>query len=75
MNRRGWTGQMVNLLYLRKKRMRDVMSDKLKVRMAKEMANIILTSREKVIYTEDIMPSFYKIITEVTTYKSSSTGD
>jgi hypothetical protein len=64
-DRSGWTGQVVNLVGFDIKREGDVMADKLKERILKEMQNISLGPGVEVIYAQDIAALIQKAFTEM----------
>ena len=66
---------MENLVDFDEKRMNDVMSQKLEVRMGKQVADIILATGKKIVYADDIRSLFNIIFAEMTSQESGTTCD
>jgi hypothetical protein len=64
-NRRGGTGEVVNLINFEKNGKGDVVSHELEVTLFKEMRDIPLPAREIIIEADDIMPFVHEPFTEV----------
>ena len=56
MNRGGWAGQIIDLVYLNKDGLGKIVANQFKIGVAKQMADILFAAGEKVVQAEDIMP-------------------
>ena len=72
MDRRGRTGQMVNLIDFDKKGMNDIVANEFKKGIPKKVPNVISASREKVVYAENVISIIQQIVTQMTADKTGS---
>jgi hypothetical protein len=73
-NGRCRAGQVIDPIDFDKNRMDDIMSNKLKVGMRKQMSDVILTAREKVVDTKDVFISLQKCFTEMAAQKAGASS-
>ncbi|RHN81115.1 hypothetical protein MtrunA17_Chr1g0195531 [Medicago truncatula] len=62
MNRRSRTSKMIDLINFKKKRLNDVVSNKLKSRITKMMHNVLFSTGEEIINNNHTIPSRHQPI-------------
>lgn len=74
-DRRGRTGEVVNLVAFDNQRMHDVVPDQFEVRIADQVLNVRLAAGEKVVDADDVVSASDQPVAQVTSEKSGTAGD
>lgn len=75
MDRRSWTGKVVDFVYFHIKRKAYVMTHELKARVPVQMIDVLLGSREQVVYAKNFVSDVQKVVNEVRSQEPRSSGD
>ena len=73
--RRCGAGEVINLIYLKKDRQGDVVTDDFEERIADEVFDVFLVAREKVVEADDVIALVDKTGTKMRPQKSGTAGD
>lgn len=66
---------MIDLINLKKDRLDDIVSDKLEIRVAEMVHNVLLTTCEEIVNNDDSVSSGHQTVHEMRSNESSTTGD
>jgi hypothetical protein len=74
MDRRGGTGEIVDFVNFDVEGKANIMAYQLKIGMPHQMSDIGFTPGVEIVHTQDLMPSFQELFTQVGAQKPSPTG-
>lgn len=75
MRRRGWTGQVVNLIHFDVEGSYNVVVNELKIFVAQPMLHVPFPPREKIIHDDYFVASQHQFVNQMRSDKSSSSGN
>eukprot|EP00197_Chlamydomonas_leiostraca_P003887 CAMPEP_0202867288 /NCGR_PEP_ID=MMETSP1391-20130828/9101_1 /ASSEMBLY_ACC=CAM_ASM_000867 /TAXON_ID=1034604 /ORGANISM="Chlamydomonas leiostraca, Strain SAG 11-49" /LENGTH=416 /DNA_ID=CAMNT_0049547319 /DNA_START=82 /DNA_END=1333 /DNA_ORIENTATION=+ len=62
-HRGGWARQVIDLVDFQLDRLRDIVTDELKVRLVQKMCNVVLAASEEVVHADHIVPLAHEEVT------------
>jgi hypothetical protein len=75
MDWRGWTGKIVDLVYLEQNGFNDIVTDQLKARVIEEWKDVLAPAGEEVVEANDIMAFADQTLTKMRANKAGTAGD
>ena len=74
-DRRGWAGQVVDLVHFHVQREGHIMAHQLEVRILEQMQNVVLGAGEEVVQTEHVVAVGKQALAQMRAEKAGATGD
>lgn len=74
-NRRRWTGQVVDLVHLNIERKGNIVAHELEVRVIEQMGDVVLGAGEEVVQTDDVMSVVQKALAQMRAEKAGAASD
>ena len=75
MDRRGWAGEIVNLVNFNKQGMGDIVAEHVEIRVAQQMGDVVASTGVKVVNAENLMAEGNQPFAEVRADEARASGD